>query len=75
MQENRRREDRGERDRIAKVVYTGAANPPKRRALVKDAEKPVHYEGVIPKAGVFQPAEGSCAGYSSFLAREIPHYA
>jgi hypothetical protein len=34
-----------------------------------------HLEGVIPKAGVFQPTEGSCVGYPGFTAREIPHYA
>src|ERR1700693_948119 len=32
-------------------------------------------EGVIPKAGAFQPAEGSCVGYPCLTAREIPHYA
>jgi hypothetical protein len=34
-----------------------------------------HLEGVIPKAGVFQPVEGSCVGHPTFAAREIPHYA
>jgi hypothetical protein len=34
-----------------------------------------HLETVIPKAGVFQPAEGSCVGYPCLTAREIPHYA
>jgi hypothetical protein len=32
-------------------------------------------ESVIPKAGLFQPAEGSCVGYLGSTAREIPHYA
>jgi hypothetical protein len=32
-------------------------------------------EGVIPKAGVLQPAEGSCVVYPGFAAREIPHCA
>jgi len=34
-----------------------------------------HFDGVIPKAGVFQPAEGSCVDYTGLTAREIPHYA
>jgi len=34
-----------------------------------------HLEGVIPKAGAFQPAEGSCVRYPGSTAREIPHFA
>jgi len=34
-----------------------------------------HLEGVIPKGGAFQPAEGSCVGYAGLTAREIPHFA
>jgi hypothetical protein len=30
------------------------------------------FEGVIPKAGVFQPAEGPCVGYGALLQLQIP---
>jgi len=34
-----------------------------------------HLEGVIPKAGAFQSAEGSCVRYAGLTPREIPHFA